>query len=80
MAIRRDGYTCQVCGIKQSKVKGREVKVEIHHLDGGVENWPELIEAVRKYLLCDPDKMRTLCEDCHRKLTGEVRNVETDNH
>ena len=30
-AIKRDGYTCQVCGAKQSRAQGREVYVEVHH-------------------------------------------------
>lgn len=67
MAIKRDIYTCQRCGVKQSKAKGKEVKVEVHHREG-VENWAELIGVVRKYLLCDPEKMQTLCEDCHKRL------------
>ena len=63
--IKADKYTCQNCGAKQSKAKGREVRVEVHHLEG-VCNWPELIAAVRKYLLCDPDLLECLCEDCHK--------------
>lgn len=64
-AIKRDKYTCQKCGVKQSRKKGAEVKVEVHHLET-VLNWPELINAVRKYLLCDPENMQTLCEKCHK--------------
>ena len=63
-AIKRDGYTCKRCGVKQSKAKGREVSVEVHHLDG-VQNWPALFEAVRKHLLSDPETMETLCKSCH---------------
>ena len=29
-AIKRDKYTCQKCGVKQSKAKGKEVKKAIH--------------------------------------------------
>jgi 5-methylcytosine-specific restriction endonuclease McrA len=65
-AIKRDQYTCQCCGVKQSKAKGREVSVEVHHVDG-VTNWPALFEAVRLYLLCDPEKLQTLCKECHDK-------------
>jgi predicted HNH restriction endonuclease len=68
-ALKRDGYSCQVCGIKQSRAKGREVYVEVHHVDG-VHNWAALIEAVRDYLLCDSSMLQTLCEECHKK-TGE---------
>jgi 5-methylcytosine-specific restriction endonuclease McrA len=65
-AIKRDRYTCQCCGVKQSKAKGREVSVEVHHVDG-VTNWDALFQAVRQHLLCDPEKLQTLCKECHDK-------------
>ena len=68
-ALRRDNYTCQVCGVKQSTAKGREVKVECHHRDG-VE-WEKLIDLVYVMLLCPPDKMVTLCKNCHAGLREE---------
>ena len=40
-ALKRDKYTCQVCGAKKSKAQGREVKVHLHHTKG-IENWAEL--------------------------------------
>lgn len=64
-AIKRDGNSCQRCGKKRSRAKGREVFVEVHHKDG-VMNWDALFEAVRQYLLCDPDALETLCVDCHK--------------
>jgi len=42
-AIKRDKYTCQRCGVKQSRAKGKEVYVEVHH-KAGIENWTELFE------------------------------------
>ena len=66
--IKADKYTCCRCGAKQSKAKGREVALEVHHCVG-VENWPELFRVIREYLLCDPDKMETLCKDCHNAET-----------
>jgi len=65
-AIKRDNYTCQRCGGKQSKAKGREFKVEVHH-KSGVENWQELYNAVRKHLLVDPEHLETLCPKCHKR-------------
>lgn len=70
--IKADKYTCCRCGAKQSKAKGREVAVEVHHRDG-VENWPELFRVIREFLLCDPEKMETLCKDCH---SAESKKVE----
>ena len=65
-AIKRDRYTCQKCGKKQSRAKGKEVFVEVHHKEG-VVNWDEIYRVVREYLLCSPDNMETLCKDCHRE-------------
>ncbi len=70
--LKRDNYTCQCCGMKQSRAKGREVFVEVHHQDG-VLNWNELFRVVREQLLCDPGKMTTLCVNCHEeKENGEA--------
>ena len=69
-ALKRDQNTCQRCGRKKSVAKGRECKVEVHHL-GGVLNWDKLIGAIREYLLCDPDKLETICVDCHRREHGK---------
>lgn len=69
-AMKRDGYTCQKCRVKQSRAKGREVYVEVHHRDG-VANWDELFKAVRTHLLCDPANLEVLCECCHEKQ-GEI--------
>jgi hypothetical protein len=65
-ALKRDQYTCQICAAKQSKAKGKEVKVEVHHKEG-VCNWDALFLAVRKYLLCDPELLETLCNKCHKE-------------
>ena len=66
MALKRDKYTCRCCNVKQSRAKGKEAYVEVNHKKG-VLNWLALFEAVRKYLLCDPELLETLCEECHKK-------------
>lgn len=65
-AIKRDNYTCQVCQRKQSKAKGREFDVQVHHKKG-IGNWDEAINAMYYHILCDPKDLETLCEECHRK-------------
>ena len=72
-ALKRDGYSCVKCGIKQTKKKGQEVYVECHHKEG-IDNWSELISSVRKYLLCDIEYLETLCENCHKKETESNNN------
>ena len=65
-ALKRDGYCCVSCGVKQSKAKGKEIKVEVHHREG-VGNWGVVIDSIRKELLCGEDSLETLCKECHRK-------------
>jgi len=65
-ALKRDNYTCQDCGVKQSKKKGFEVKVQVHHKEG-ISVWDEVIGLIYEHILCDSDKLETLCVDCHDK-------------
>ncbi len=65
-AVKRDGNTCTKCGAKNSRAKGKEVYVEVHHLDG-ISNWEEIYDAVYKNLLVDPDKLVCLCKECHKE-------------
>jgi 5-methylcytosine-specific restriction endonuclease McrA len=64
-AIRREANTCQRCGAKGSVAKGREVAIEVHHLDG--INWDGLIREIRLRLLVNPDNLEVLCKECHKE-------------
>lgn len=66
-ALKRDNYTCQRCGRKQSRAKGREIYVEVHHRNG--VQWDVLVDCVYEILLCHPDDMITLCKECHKEET-----------
>ena len=55
--------------MKQSKAKGREQKIEVHH-KAGVGNWEKVIDQVYEELLCDPDDLEVLCPECHKKEHG----------
>lgn len=66
-ALKAAGYCCEECGVKQSKAKGREVKVEVHHSEGA--QLEHLVDEVFKHLLCDPKLLEVACKDCHEKLT-----------
>lgn len=63
-ALKRDKYTCQKCGVKQSKAKGKEISVEVHH-KRGIGNWEAVIDMIYKEILCDPQFMEVLCAECH---------------
>jgi predicted HNH restriction endonuclease len=67
-ALKRDGYSCRQCGIKQSRAKGKEVSVQVHHLEG-IMDWDRIIDGVlNSGLFCGVDGLQTLCRDCHKKL------------
>jgi len=66
-ALKASGYCCEECGVKQSRRKGQEVKVQVHHIDE-IVNWDALIDYVYRHLLCSPDRLEVMCEECHRKL------------
>ena len=65
-AIKREHNTCQRCGAKGSVAKGREVKIEVHHLDG--IRWLEIVEYIRAELLINPDRLEVLCKVCHKEI------------
>ena len=71
-ALKRDKYTCRCCGLKQSRAKGKEAYVEVHHWEG-ILNWEALFEAIRKYLLCNPEWLITLCEECHKEKEAKTK-------
>ena len=65
MALRISGYHCQHCNGKQSKAKGKEFSLEVHHLDGAHMEY--IIDEIYKYLLCDPSRLEVLCIGCHKE-------------
>lgn len=65
-ALKIAQYACEECNVKQSKAKGREVKIEVHHLNG-VE-WENIINYVYRHLLVEPELLEVLCPNCHRKI------------
>jgi predicted HNH restriction endonuclease len=65
-ALKNTGYCCSVCGAKQSTAKGREVKLQVHHVDGC--DWDGVIETIRKKILQTPDRLTPVCKPCHEKL------------
>jgi 5-methylcytosine-specific restriction endonuclease McrA len=73
-ALKRDGYTCQDCGKKQCTAKGREQKVEVHHLNG-IE-WEKVIDYIFRHVLVDPKELETLCPECHKKAEEMNRIME----
>ena len=62
-ALRNTNYCCAYCGVKQSKAKGKEVSLDVHHLDG--IDWSGLCDLIRERLLQTPDRLAPACKACH---------------
>lgn len=69
-AVKRESNCCESCGAKGSKAKGKEVAIEVHHLNG-VPNWDHIIDTVYRHLLCNPKDLMVLCKTCHDQLHRE---------
>ena len=67
--LKRDGYTCRVCGVKQSIAKGRVVKVVVHHIDG--VRWTGTFREMAEDMYCGIDRLLTLCKKCHADIHKE---------
>jgi len=65
-ALKAESYTCEECNAKQSKAKGKEVAIEVHHTEG--VDCDYLLDEVFRVLLVHPDKLQVLCKDCHKRL------------
>lgn len=64
-ALKREKYCCERCGIKQSKRKGKEVSVQVHHKNG--IDWQEVIDYIRNNVLCKPEDLEIVCDNCHKE-------------
>lgn len=67
-ALKQQKYTCQHCGVKQSKSKDNPVKIEVHHKTQ-VGNIDDIINLIYQKLLVPPEELQVLCVECHRKET-----------
>ena len=65
-ALQASEYCCSRCNVKQSKAKGQEQKIEVHH-KAGIGNWDKVIDVIREELLPDPSFLEPLCPECHKQ-------------
>jgi len=68
-ALKQTNYCCAYCNVKQSVAKGREVKLQVHHLDA--VDWDGLFDDIRRRLLHKPERLAPACKACHDKITAE---------
>ena len=72
-AMKRSGYCCEKCGVKQSKSKAHPQRIDVHHKKG-IPCWNTLIDLIYEHLLCNPDDLEVLCPNCHYDETyGRLR-------
>ena len=72
-AIKRESNTCEHCRTKGSVAKGREVRIEVHHLDG--IQWEQIIDYIYRHVLVDPAHLEVLCKECHHKVGAENQKL-----
>lgn len=61
--LKDSKYTCVDCGKKQSRAKGKEVYIEVHH-EPPID-WTGIIDLIIDRLLAVPQF--PLCSECHKK-------------
>jgi 5-methylcytosine-specific restriction endonuclease McrA len=67
--LKEAKYTCCKCGAKQSRAKGKEVYVEVHHVKP--INREKIVKVIREEML-DVDQ-EVLCKPCHKIETEKQR-------
>jgi hypothetical protein len=73
MVLKNAGYCCQECGVKKSTARGKEIKINVHHIDG--INWDGIIDLIFERLL--NTEQEVLCEKCHKEKHN--KNCTTKN-
>ena len=68
-ALKRTGYCCERCGVKQTMAKGKEVRMEVHHRYG--IDWDGVVDIIFARVLVPPEQLQVLCKDCHKQLHKE---------
>jgi len=62
-ALKLSGKRCAHCGVKETRAKGREVVLNVHHTDG--IDWEGIIDLIAERILQDETKYTVLCKGCH---------------
>jgi len=70
-ALKREGYKCERCGAKQSRIKGKEVYLEVHHKDG--IDWDGVVDIIAERILQTPENLEVTCKECHDKEHGRIK-------
>ena len=64
-------YRCNRCNVKQSKAKGKEVHLNVHHV-GGID-WDGVVDLIIERVLAG--ELESLCIACHDEEHEEEREA-----
>lgn len=70
-ALKDSGYRCNRCDVKQSKAKGKEVALNVHHIDR--IDWDGVVDLIIERVLAGG--LEVLCIPCHDKEHEEEREA-----
>lgn len=70
-SLKNTGYCCKKCGIKQTKRKGEEVSLEVHH-DPPID-WNGIIDLIAERIL--EVNQYPLCKKCHKEAHDESKKA-----
>ena len=68
-ALKRTGYCCEICGVKQSTAKGKEQKIQVHHPNG--VDLTKCWEEAKAQMFVPADELIPVCPDCHDHIHGK---------
>ena len=72
-ALKKTGYRCTDCGIKQSVAKGRKVSLQVHHEP--MIDWSGILQLIRDKILDVPQV--PLCKECHKLRHERMKDEES---
>lgn len=67
--LKEAGYRCNRCDVKQSKAKGKEVALNVHHVDR--IDWDGVVDIIIERVLAG--ELEVLCIPCHNDEHAEER-------
>jgi len=74
-ALKDAKYHCNRCDAKQSTAKGKEVRLNVHHVNG--IDWDGVVDLIIERVLAG--ELEVLCVSCHDKEHADERAARKKN-
>lgn len=68
-ALKDADRKCTKCGVKESRAKGKEVILQVHHDPPIGKKWKDIVDDIAEHILEAPQY--PLCKSCHRQIHEE---------